>query len=189
MTLDWFYDSPSPPKPAIFFHERFMAAARHEERRHEDISSKYLVVCEGLSNDDVGLARGPLFLETVRPGACFKTSDFVEENLGGGGGVEGGGYHRRRTTHFRRLWVNPFRAPEPLPILNPSNFVPKNGFPVEKGLRSPVIPKIFVGTKHTTPTFRTRLLLHTTPFYRLLTAKSICLTQFLFLFPRHAANM
>ena len=27
------------------------------------------------------------------------------------------------------------RAPEPLPILYPSNFVPKNGFPVVKGLR------------------------------------------------------
>ena len=26
------------------------------------------------------------------------------------------------------LFLNPFRAPEPLPILNPSNFVPKNGF-------------------------------------------------------------
>ena len=31
---------------------------------------------------------------------------------------------------------NPFRAPEPLPILCPSNFVPKNGFPVVKGLRN-----------------------------------------------------
>ena len=31
----------------------------------------------------------------------------------------------------------PFRAPEPLPILNPSNFVPQNGFPVVKGLTSP----------------------------------------------------
>ena len=30
---------------------------------------------------------------------------------------------------------NPFRAPEPLPILNPSNFVPKNGFPVVKGVK------------------------------------------------------
>ena len=29
---------------------------------------------------------------------------------------------------------NPFRAPEHLPILNPSNVVPKNGFPVVKGL-------------------------------------------------------
>ena len=37
--------------------------------------------------------------------------------------------------YFRRFWVNPFTAPEPLPILNPSNFVPKNGFPVVKGLR------------------------------------------------------
>ena len=26
------------------------------------------------------------------------------------------------------LIVNPFRAPEPLPILSPSNFVPQNGF-------------------------------------------------------------
>ena len=33
-----------------------------------------------------------------------------------------------------RLWLNPFRAPEPLPILDPSNVVPKNGFPVVKGL-------------------------------------------------------
>ena len=35
----------------------------------------------------------------------------------------------------RGVGVNPFRAPEPLPILNPSNFVPKKGFPVVKGLR------------------------------------------------------
>ena len=32
------------------------------------------------------------------------------------------------------FFFNPFRAPEPLPILNPSNVVPKNGFPVVKGL-------------------------------------------------------
>ena len=30
--------------------------------------------------------------------------------------------------------LNPFRASEPFPILNPSNCVPKNGFPVEKEL-------------------------------------------------------
>ena len=29
--------------------------------------------------------------------------------------------------------LDPFKTPEPLPILNPSNFVPKNGFPVAKG--------------------------------------------------------
>ena len=34
------------------------------------------------------------------------------------------------------IWeLDPFRAPEPLRILNPSNFVPKNGFPAVKGLR------------------------------------------------------
>ena len=31
---------------------------------------------------------------------------------------------------------NPFRAPEPLPILNPSNVVPENGFLVVKGLNA-----------------------------------------------------
>ena len=33
------------------------------------------------------------------------------------------------------LCLDPLRAPEPLPTLNPSNFVPKNRFPVVKGLR------------------------------------------------------
>ena len=33
--------------------------------------------------------------------------------------------------------LNPFVAPEPLPIQNPSNFVPRNGFPVVKGLTWP----------------------------------------------------
>ena len=35
----------------------------------------------------------------------------------------------------RKYGFNPFRAPEALPILNPSNFVPKNGFPVVEGSR------------------------------------------------------
>ena len=30
--------------------------------------------------------------------------------------------------------INPFRTPEPLPILHPSSFVPRTGFPVVKGL-------------------------------------------------------
>ena len=30
-------------------------------------------------------------------------------------------------------FVNPFGAPKPLPILNPSNFIPNNRFPVVKG--------------------------------------------------------
>ena len=37
------------------------------------------------------------------------------------------------TTRTSSPGINPFRAPEPLPILNPSNFVPKNGCPVVKG--------------------------------------------------------
>ena len=37
----------------------------------------------------------------------------------------------------QRFRVNPFRAAEPFPIRNRSNLVPKNGFPVVKGLRSP----------------------------------------------------
>ena len=45
----------------------------------------------------------------------------------------------------REPGLNPSRAPEPLPILNPSNFVPKNGFPVVKGLRSPVLQKTVFG--------------------------------------------
>ena len=44
-------------------------------------------VCKGLlvllSNDDVGVARGTV-LQEVRPGAGFKTGDFVQEKLGGG---------------------------------------------------------------------------------------------------------
>ena len=41
----------------------------------------YFLVCKGLlllSNDDVGVARGTAFQE-IRPGAGFKTGDFVEE--------------------------------------------------------------------------------------------------------------
>ena len=47
-----------------------------------------LLVCEGLSNDDVGVARGTVFQE-MRAGAGFKTGDFFKEKLGG----------YRRTTH------------------------------------------------------------------------------------------
>ena len=34
---------------------------------------------------------------------------------------------------LKNIIINPFRAPKPLPILNPSNNVPKNGFPIVKG--------------------------------------------------------
>ena len=41
---------------------------------------------------------------------------------------------KKATVQFRG--INPFRAPKPLPILNPSNVVPKKGFPVVEGLNS-----------------------------------------------------
>ena len=46
------------------------------------IPSKYVFVCSGRSNDGVGVARGTAFQE-IRPGAGFKTSNFVKQTLGG----------------------------------------------------------------------------------------------------------
>ena len=56
---------PSPlhhPKPAIFFNERFVAA-RHEERCFAKSIFVYFLFGKGLSNDDVGVARGAIFQE------------------------------------------------------------------------------------------------------------------------------
>ena len=47
----------------------------------------YLLGCLGLSNDDIEMARGTVFQE-IRPGAGFKTDDFVKEKLGVGATVE-----------------------------------------------------------------------------------------------------
>ena len=72
------------PKTGDFFNERFMAT-RHEERCYEKSISIYFLVCKGLlvqSNDAVGVARGTAFQE-LRPGAGFKTGDFVKEKLRG----------------------------------------------------------------------------------------------------------
>ena len=41
----------------------------------------YFLVCKGRSNDGVGMARGTVF-QALRPGAGFKTGDFVEEKFG-----------------------------------------------------------------------------------------------------------
>ena len=46
------------------------------------VSFMTILVCKGLSNDDVGVARGTV-LQEVRPGAGFKISDSVNEKLGG----------------------------------------------------------------------------------------------------------
>ena len=57
-------------------------AARHEEGCYKKSICKYYFVRGGLSNDDVRVARGTVFQE-IRPGAGFKTGDFVKEKLGG----------------------------------------------------------------------------------------------------------
>ena len=72
--------APPKKKPVIFFDERFMAA-RHEEGCHGKTIFTYFPVCKGLSNDDIGVARGTVILET-RTEAGVKTSEFVNEELG-----------------------------------------------------------------------------------------------------------
>ena len=42
----------------------------------------YFLICKGQSNDDVGATRSTVFQE-IRPGAGFKTGDFVKEKSGG----------------------------------------------------------------------------------------------------------
>ena len=58
--------------------------ASHEEGCYEKDTLKYILVCKGLSNDDVGMAIGTVVQE-IRPGAGFETGDFVKERLGGEG--------------------------------------------------------------------------------------------------------
>ena len=42
----------------------------------------YFLGCKGLSYDDIEVAGGTVFQE-IRPGAGFKSGDFVKERLGG----------------------------------------------------------------------------------------------------------
>ena len=60
-------------------------AARHEGGCYEKNTLEHFLVCKGLSNDDVGVARDIVF-EEIRPGSGLKTGDFVnnKEKLGGG---------------------------------------------------------------------------------------------------------
>ena len=60
-------------------------------------SVTYFLVCRGLSNDGVGVARGTAFQE-IRPGAGFKNGNFVKESFGRATTVErlGRGHFWRR---------------------------------------------------------------------------------------------
>ena len=53
-----------------------------------------------------------------------------------------------------RIRIYRFRAPEPLSILNPSNFVPKNVFPVVKGLTKR-LARVSLDPKNMSPRVRT----------------------------------
>ena len=58
-------------------------AARNEEGCYEKYTiHNYVLVREGLSTDDVGVAKGTVFQE-IRPWVGFKTGDFIQEKLGG----------------------------------------------------------------------------------------------------------
>ena len=73
--------APPQKKAAILFNERFMAA-RHEEGSYEEKVFISFLGCKTLSNDDIEVSGGTGF-EEIRPGAGFKTGDFVKETLGG----------------------------------------------------------------------------------------------------------
>ena len=70
MVLVTVYTVPPPPPrhPAILFKERFMAARHEEEGCFEKNICKYVLVCKGLSHDDIEVARGTVF-QKIRPGA------------------------------------------------------------------------------------------------------------------------
>ena len=57
-------------------------APRHEEGCSERYICTYFLVYEGLSNDDVVVAKATVVQE-IRPGAVFKTDDFVRVKLRG----------------------------------------------------------------------------------------------------------
>ena len=75
------------------------------------------------------------------------------------------------------LTLNPFRAAEPLPILNPSNFVPINGLPVVKGLSSPHFPP--------STYFDTRTLIHVVYRFNSVVFAIHAVGCHKFQFPRH----
>ena len=76
---------PPPEKtPAIFLQRAFHGRSTRGKDAMKTKKSSYdiffFLVCRGRSNDDVrgGGARGTVFQE-IRPGAGFKTGDFVEK--------------------------------------------------------------------------------------------------------------
>ena len=76
-------DSTIAPKTSDFLWRTFHGCStRGRTLRNITSLFVYFLVCEGLSNDDVGEARGTVF-EEMRPGVGLKTGDFVKEKLEG----------------------------------------------------------------------------------------------------------
>ena len=67
----------APPQTSDFLSRCFMSA-RHEAGPHKKSIYTYLVVCKGLSNDGVGVAKGAVRQET-RPRAGLKIGDVVKK--------------------------------------------------------------------------------------------------------------
>ena len=73
---------PPPPNQRFCLQGTFHDCSTRERPPLKKIVSICFVICKGLSNDDVEVARGTVFQE-VRPGAIFETGHFVKEKLGG----------------------------------------------------------------------------------------------------------
>ena len=56
-------------------------AARHEEGCYGQYIANYVLVCKGVSSDDVVVTRDAVF-RGIRPGAGFETGNFRKERVG-----------------------------------------------------------------------------------------------------------
>ena len=76
---DGFYDSPPPPHRSDCL-QRTVHGCSTRRTMPWKIYIQIFVVCQGPSNDDVGVARGILY-KRIRPGAGFKNGYFVKKNV------------------------------------------------------------------------------------------------------------
>ena len=73
-----------PKKNSDVPYRTFHGCSRHEEGCYEKNAFAYFLVCEGVSNDDVGVARvHRISGERYDRMLVSKTGDFVREKLGG----------------------------------------------------------------------------------------------------------
>ena len=97
-------------------------------RQNLDQRAKEKCKADEESHGLLGIRKTKMFILRKKYERFFPTISGVKNPRHSGGGGKKG-----RNVVF----LHPFRAPEPLPRLNPSNFVPQNGVPVVKGLIPP----------------------------------------------------